>query len=172
MDISMTFSPKALFQRDEKYEGVRRINIYLLRLVYTLMFFLLGKDTWTHILTHQGLWEPTNAVAWCLDSLRDLGGLRNHSSPENATDLALGNILQGTVAYYCGVPALVKGHVGGFNSGRHYRGVLVGGITHRCRTVGLCVCELHLQAKQIESVLQELILNSWSEDLPYGILDE
>jgi hypothetical protein len=33
-DISMTFSLKAIFQRDDQYEGVRRINIYLLRLVF------------------------------------------------------------------------------------------------------------------------------------------
>ena len=25
-----------------------------------------GRYTWTHILTHQGLWEPTDAVAWCV----------------------------------------------------------------------------------------------------------
>jgi hypothetical protein len=37
-----------------------------LRLVFILMFFVLGRDTWTHILTHQGLWEPTDAVAWCV----------------------------------------------------------------------------------------------------------
>ena len=40
----MTFSLKAIFQRDERYEGVRRINIYLLRLLYILMFFVLGKS--------------------------------------------------------------------------------------------------------------------------------
>jgi hypothetical protein len=62
----MTFSLKAIFQPDEGYEGVRRINIYLLRLLYILMFFVLGKDTWTHILTHQGPWDPTDAVAWCV----------------------------------------------------------------------------------------------------------
>lgn len=50
----MALSLKAIFQRDDQYEGVRRINIYLLRLVFVLMFFLLGRDTWTHILTHQG----------------------------------------------------------------------------------------------------------------------
>jgi hypothetical protein len=55
---------KAVFERTERYEGVRRINIYLLRLVYILMFFLLGRDTWTVILTHQGPWEPMKAVAW------------------------------------------------------------------------------------------------------------
>jgi hypothetical protein len=62
----MTFSRKAIFQRDDQYEGVRRINIYLLRLVFILMFFVLGRVTWTYILTHQGLWEPTAAVAWCV----------------------------------------------------------------------------------------------------------
>jgi hypothetical protein len=62
----MRFSLGAIFQRDERYEGVRPINVYLLRLVFVLMFFLLGKDTWTHVLTHHGPWEPVNAVAWCV----------------------------------------------------------------------------------------------------------
>src|SRR5271170_2482061 len=65
-EISMTFNPKAIFQRNDKYEGVRNINIYLLRLLYVLMFFVLGRITWTHVLTHQGPWDPTNAVAWCV----------------------------------------------------------------------------------------------------------
>jgi hypothetical protein len=30
------------------------------------MFFVLGKDTWTRILTHEGTWEPTSAIAWCV----------------------------------------------------------------------------------------------------------
>jgi hypothetical protein len=62
----MTFSPKAIFQRADRYEGVRPISIYLLRLLYVLMFFVLGKETWTHIFTHQGPWDPTSAVAWCV----------------------------------------------------------------------------------------------------------
>jgi hypothetical protein len=62
----MNMSPKAIFQQNDKYEGVRRVNIYLLRLLYILMFFVLGKETWTHILTHQGPWDPTNAVVWCV----------------------------------------------------------------------------------------------------------
>jgi hypothetical protein len=62
----MTFNPKSILQGDARHEGVPRINIYLLRLLYILMFFVLGKETWTHILTHQGPWEPTAAVAWCV----------------------------------------------------------------------------------------------------------
>ena len=62
----MTINPKVIFQRNERYEGVPNINIYLLRLLYILMFFVLGRDTWTHILTHHGSWEPTDAVVWCV----------------------------------------------------------------------------------------------------------
>jgi hypothetical protein len=62
----MTFSPMAIFQRDYQHDGVRRVNIYLLRLVFILMFFVLGKDTWTHILTHRGAWNPSDAMAWCV----------------------------------------------------------------------------------------------------------
>jgi hypothetical protein len=62
----MTLSLTAIFRPDDRYEGVRPIHIYLLRMVYILMFFVLGKETWTQILTHQGPWEPTHAVAWCV----------------------------------------------------------------------------------------------------------
>jgi hypothetical protein len=62
----MTINPKFIFQRNRRYEGIRNINIYLLRLIYVLMFFWLGKITWTHVLTHQGPWNPTEAVSWCV----------------------------------------------------------------------------------------------------------
>src|ERR1700722_12831292 len=55
-----------MFHRDPRNDNVRPINIYLLRLVYVLMFFVLGRTVWTHILSHQGPWEPDNAIAWCL----------------------------------------------------------------------------------------------------------
>jgi len=62
----MTFNPMAIFKRDDRHEGVRRFNIYILRVVFVLMFFVLGRETWTHILTHQGGWEPRDAIAWCV----------------------------------------------------------------------------------------------------------
>lgn len=62
----MTFNPLNIFRRSDRYDGVRPINIYLLRLLYVLMFFVLGKMTWTHVLTHKGPWEPMDAVAWCV----------------------------------------------------------------------------------------------------------
>ncbi|GAA4023837.1 hypothetical protein GCM10022409_04660 [Hymenobacter glaciei] len=42
---------------------MHRINIYALRTVYALMFFMLGQTVWTHIFTHQGPWESDNAMA-------------------------------------------------------------------------------------------------------------
>ena len=76
----MPINPLYIIRPSDKYEGVRPINIYLLRLLYILMFFVLGQLTWTHILTHRGPWDPTNAVAWCVwtafATLAGLGILR------------------------------------------------------------------------------------------------
>jgi hypothetical protein len=56
-----------IFKRDyANYEGVPKINIYLLRLLFTLMFLFLSYDSWTHILTHKGSWGVTDAAAWCM----------------------------------------------------------------------------------------------------------
>ena len=57
--ISRLFGPDF-----ERYEGVFRINIYLLRLLFLLMFLVLGSDVWTHISSHEGPWDPDEAVAW------------------------------------------------------------------------------------------------------------
>jgi hypothetical protein len=76
----MSFSFKTIFQPAAQFEGVNRINIYLLRLVFILMFFVLGRTTWTHVLTHQGIWNPAEAVEWCVwtafATLAGLGILR------------------------------------------------------------------------------------------------
>jgi hypothetical protein len=56
-----------LFKRDyEHYHGVLRINIYLLRLLFILVFFFVASDAWPHIFNHKGPWEKTNAAAWCM----------------------------------------------------------------------------------------------------------
>lgn len=54
-----------IFKRDyEHYEGVPRINIYALRLLFALMTVFLSYDSWMHIVNHKGNWEVTDAVAW------------------------------------------------------------------------------------------------------------
>jgi hypothetical protein len=62
-----TFSIKNIFKRDyEHWEGVPKINIYILRLMFFLMIVFLGKESWTHILTYKGAWNPEDAMAWCI----------------------------------------------------------------------------------------------------------
>jgi hypothetical protein len=64
---SSRFSVFNIFKRDyEHYEGVPRINIYLLRLLFTLMFLFLTYESWNHILKHTGPWDNANAAAWCM----------------------------------------------------------------------------------------------------------
>jgi hypothetical protein len=47
------------------YEGVRPINIYLLRLIYLLILLFVGSDSWMSIITHSGPWDHVRAVAFC-----------------------------------------------------------------------------------------------------------
>jgi hypothetical protein len=64
---SSRFNVFNLFRRDyERYDGVPRINIYLLRLLFTLMFLFLTYDSWSHIVNHTGPWDNANAAAWCM----------------------------------------------------------------------------------------------------------
>ena len=64
MKNAMTFFSN-LFVRDyNRYDGVRPIKIYLLRLVFTLTFVFVGMDSWSTILRHNGDWKPLDAVAF------------------------------------------------------------------------------------------------------------
>jgi hypothetical protein len=63
----MSLSVRRILGPDSEHcDGVYKINIYLLRVLYILMFLFLGRDAWTHVLTHQGPWDPDQAVAWCV----------------------------------------------------------------------------------------------------------
>ena len=58
---------RAIFTPDyTRYEGVRPINIYLLRLLYLLMVIFVAPYAWRVILTHQGPWDHVRAVAFCV----------------------------------------------------------------------------------------------------------
>jgi hypothetical protein len=58
---------KTLFIRDAgRHEGVRPINIFLLRVIYLLMCTLMARTAWTSILGHEGAWEPYRAMAACV----------------------------------------------------------------------------------------------------------
>ena len=55
---------KQWFIKSDKYEGIRPINIYLMRFIYILMFLVLGRDVWGYILNHPQSWGENEAVAW------------------------------------------------------------------------------------------------------------
>jgi hypothetical protein len=50
----------------ERYEGVRPINIYLLRIFFFLIFLFVGFDSWSAIVKHHGPWDPMKAAALCM----------------------------------------------------------------------------------------------------------
>lgn len=51
-----------------RFEGVRPIQIWGLRLFYCLMAAFVATDAWRELLTHQGPWDPLHAVAVCKNS--------------------------------------------------------------------------------------------------------
>lgn len=56
-----------LFQRNfVRYEGVRPINIWLLRVLYLLMATFLALDVWSYVLGHQGAWTNQEAMVWAV----------------------------------------------------------------------------------------------------------
>lgn len=57
----------SLFRPDHaRYEGVRPVNVHLLRLIYFLMAACVATDSWAAILRHEGHWDPVKAVAFCV----------------------------------------------------------------------------------------------------------
>ncbi len=49
-----------------KYEGVRPINIYLLRMFYFLMAAFIATDSWKTLLTETGPWDHFKAMSFCV----------------------------------------------------------------------------------------------------------
>ena len=56
---------KKLFEQDhDRFDGIRPINIYGMRFIYILMATLLAMDVWTHIITYDQKWNPSDAMNW------------------------------------------------------------------------------------------------------------
>ena len=63
MAIKINERIKNIFKVDQT-TGVSKFRIYLLRFFYILIFVLLGREVWTEIFTHKGLWQPLPGVAF------------------------------------------------------------------------------------------------------------
>jgi hypothetical protein len=61
MFLSYVFTPNHV-----RYEGVRPINIYLLRLFYFLMAAFVATEAWGVLLTHEGPWDHVRVIAFCV----------------------------------------------------------------------------------------------------------
>ncbi len=60
-------SIRTMFRPDfARYEGVRPINVYALRLFYFLMAAFVATDAWRAIITHEGPWDRFKAMAFCV----------------------------------------------------------------------------------------------------------
>jgi hypothetical protein len=56
---------KRIFSPDnERYDGIRPINIYAMRFIYLLMATLLAKDVWSYIIAYDQAWNPGEAMDW------------------------------------------------------------------------------------------------------------
>ena len=61
MSIATILSPD-----HARYEGVRPINVFALRVFYFLMAVFIATDAWRTILTHEGPWDRFRALAFCV----------------------------------------------------------------------------------------------------------
>jgi len=61
MKFASLFAPDPV-----RYDGVRPIQVHLLRAFYVLMMLFVGTAAWRSILTHQGPWDPVRAIAVCV----------------------------------------------------------------------------------------------------------
>ena len=65
--MNATATRHGFLARDfQRYEGVRPVQVWGLRLFYLLMLLLVATDAWGGLLRHQGPWDPVRAAALCV----------------------------------------------------------------------------------------------------------
>jgi hypothetical protein len=58
--------PAALRPDYDRYDGVRPVNIYLLRLLFLLVFLFVGYDSWGYIVRYEAPGDHVRAAAYCM----------------------------------------------------------------------------------------------------------
>ncbi len=113
------FSINAMFKPDyERYEGVRPINIYLLRLLFLLVVVFVASDSWSAILKHEGQRDHVRAAALWGRRAVHVGGvfgsvdLWADQFSQMASDCDVRDLLQDHLARHRGVPAVVDKSTG------------------------------------------------------------
>ena len=75
MRVARLFTPD-----HERYDGVRPINVYVLRVMFLLIVLFVGSDAWSALLTHEGEWDRFRAAAvsmWAAFALLAILGVVN-----------------------------------------------------------------------------------------------
>jgi hypothetical protein len=88
MKLATAFKPDY-----ERYEGVRPIIVYMLRLGYGLAFAFVGYTSWTRIINHRGAWDPIQAAALCMFASHSLLSLVGIFHPLKMVPLVLFEIV-------------------------------------------------------------------------------
>src|SRR5687768_8821392 len=65
-ETPMATLPRLFTPDHVRYDGVRPINVYLLRLIFILVLVFVGMDSWGAIVRHTGAWDHVRAVAFCI----------------------------------------------------------------------------------------------------------
>ena len=86
-----------------------------------------------------------------LDGFRHFGRPWDHTTAKDAADTAAGDFLQSFMADDCGVSALVDKPACRLAGRGHDLSFLMGHFADRGRAVDLRLCDLHLQAKDVEA---------------------
>jgi hypothetical protein len=121
--IKYVFTPNYV-----KYEGVRPINIYLLRLLYFLMFVGVGLQTWSTIINHQGPWDHTKALyLWTV------------AAAKVAADRDLHDLLQDALGYRGGLSLVAGRRACGLTRRRNGPHFHLGPGDNSHRAVGVCI---------------------------------
>ncbi len=152
------FSIKAIFGPDyERYEGVRPINIYLLRLLFLLVVVFVASDSWSTILKHQGQWDHVKAAAvcmWAAYSVLSIFGFNFwfDQSSQVASDCDVRDLLQDHLARHRGIPAVVNKSTGRLAGRRNDACICMGYSAHRGDALGLCVQDLRLAVEEEQMI--------------------
>src|SRR5258708_30791543 len=141
--------PAVLRPDYERYEGVRTVNIYLLRLLFLLVFVFVGYDSWTYILNHKGSWDHVKALYVGIVFVTvDYWGL---SSPEDAPLGDVRDYLQDRMAHHRCLPVVVSEPTGRLARGGNDQRISLGRLAHCCDALEVCRRSVRLVRQSLEA---------------------
>jgi hypothetical protein len=142
--IKSTFSPDY-----ERYEGVRPINIYLLRLLFLLVVLFVASDSWSGIFqASRTMGSSESRRGMHVGGVLGTVGFRVDQSPQMVADRDVRDLLQDHLARRRGIPALVNQSAGRFAGRRDDVCIRMGHSADRGDAVVVCSQDVHLAVEE------------------------